>query len=289
LGNFLFRLGLIERQRARLACRVFYLYKCWIAGPLAFCNTGKTVSTKLLSVNSSSFFFACFLLCFASGVSFGQGGGPGSGPDEGGSNGQFESVESNLDQNTSSGFGGSTSTGGGEGVGELGSAVQFEEFDDNRNQGFVGATADQIQESGFIGRSVLLGSPLAEGASFGGGVNNVESNQINIGGTAAGGRGGFGATTNGVQIIRRSMRSRVRPSFEAPKLSEAEVSGRFERRMGLQPTDVTSSNGYSVALKNRTATISGMVGSRAESDRLVRQLRLEPGVYKVVNRLKVVD
>lgn len=256
---------------------------------MAFCNTGKTVSTKLISVNSPSFFFVFFFLCFASGVSFGQGGGTGPGPDEGGSTGQFETVESNLDQNTSSGFGGSTSTGGGEGVGELGSAVEFEEFDDNRNQGFVGATADQIQESGFIGRSVLLGSPLAEGASFGGGVNNVDSNQVNIGGTAAGGRGGFGATSNGVQIIRRSMRSRVRPSFEAPKLSEAQVSGRFERRMGLQPSDVASSSGYSVSLKNRTATISGTVGSRLESDRLIRQLRLEPGIYKVVNRLKVVN
>ncbi len=264
------------------------IYVCWIAGPLAFWNTGKTVSTKLISLNSS-FFCACFFLCFASGVSFGQGGDTEPRPDEGGSTGQFETVDTNFDQNTSSGSGGSNVTGGGEGVGELGSAVEFEEFDDNRNQGFVGATADRIQESGFIGRSVLLGSPLAEGASFGGGVNNVNSNQVNIGGAAAGGRGGFGAATNGVQVIRRSMRSRVRPSFDAPKLSEAQVAGRFERRMGLQPSDVASSNRYSVSLKNRTATISGSVGSRAESDRLIRQLRLEPGVYKVVNRLKVVN
>ena len=93
----------------------------------------------------------------------------------------FEPVETNIDQNNTNSSGGSTTTGAGEGVGELGSAVEFEEFDDTRNQGFVGVTADRIQESGFIGRSVLLGSPLAEGASFGGGVNNVDSNQGNIG------------------------------------------------------------------------------------------------------------
>ncbi len=277
------------RCRARLMSEVFELiYARWIAGPLAFCNTGKIVSTKLISFNLS-FVCACFFLCFASGVAFGQGGGGDPRPDEGGSTGQFEPVETNIDQNNTNSSGGSTTTGAGEGVGELGSAVEFEEFDDTRNQGFVGVTADRIQESGFIGRSVLLGSPLAEGASFGGGVNNVDSNQVNIGGTAAGGRGGFGAAGNGVQVIRRSMRSRVRPSFEAPKLSEAQVSGRFERRMGLQPSEVATSNSYSVSLKNRTATLSGSVGSKAESDRLIRQLRLEPGVYKVINRLKVVN
>ena len=186
------------------------------------------MSTKIISFNLS-FVCACLFLCFASGVTLGQGGGTEPRPDEGGSTGQFETIDTNFDQNTSTGSGGSSVTGAGEGVGELGSAVEFEEFDDTRNQGFVGATADRIQESGFIGRSVLLGSPLAEGASFGGGVNNVDSNQVNIGGTAAGGRGGFGATGNGVQVIRRSMRSRVRPSFDAPKLSQAQVSGRFER------------------------------------------------------------
>lgn len=232
------------------------------------------------------FFCACFFLCFGGGVSFGQGGGSEPRPDTGGSTEQFETVDSNIDPNAASGSGGSTVSGTGDGVGELGSAVEFDEFEDNRNQGFIGTTAEKIQESGFVGRSELLGSPLADGASFGGGVNNVDSNQVNIGGTGA---GGFGAATNGVQIIRRSMRSRVRPNFYAPKLSEAQVAGRFERRMDLQPGDIASSKNYSVSLKNRTATISGSVGSRADSDRLTRQLRLEPGVYKVVNRLKIAN
>ena len=243
------------------------------------------MSTKLISLNSL-FFCACFFLCFGCGVSFGQGGGAEPRPDTGGSTEQFETVDSNIDPNAASGSGGSTVSGTGDGVGELGSAVEFDEFEDNRNQGFIGTTAEKIQESGFVGRSELLGSPLADGASFGGGVNNVDSNQINIGGTGA---GGFGAATNGVQIIRRSMRSRVRPNFDAPKLSEAQVAGRFERRMDLQPGDIASSKNYSVSLKNRTATISGSVGSRADSDRLTRQLRLEPGVYKVVNRLKIAN
>tara|TARA_B110000495_G_C23027415_1_gene610845 strand:+ start:1959 stop:2660 length:702 start_codon:yes stop_codon:yes gene_type:complete len=232
------------------------------------------------------FFCACFFLCFGCGVSFGQGGGTEPRPDTGGSTEQFETVDSNIDPNAASGSGGSTVSGTGDGVGELGSAVEFDEFEDNRNQGFIGTTAEKIQASGFVGRSELLGSPLADGASFGGGVNNVDSNQINIGGTGA---GGFGAATNGVQIIRRSMRSRVRPNFDAPKLSGAQVAGRFERRMDLQPGDIASSKNYSVSLKNRTATISGSVGSRADSDRLTRQLRLEPGVYKVVNRLKIAN
>ena len=246
------------------------------------------MSTKLISLNSL-FFCACVFLCFGCGVSLGQGGDTEPRPDTGGSTSQFETVDSNLDSNTASGSGGSNVSGTGDGVGELGTAVEFDEFENTRNQGFIGTTAERIQESGFVGRSELLGSPLADGGSFGGGVNNVDSNQVNIGGTGAGGRGGFGAATNGVQIIRRSMRSRVRPNFDAPKLSEAQVAGRFERRMDLQPGDVASSKSYSVSLKNRTATISGSVGSRSDSERLTRQLRLEPGVYKVVNRLKIAN
>ena len=137
----------------------------------------------------------------------------------------------------------------------------------------------------------MIAPQLAEGAFVAGGVNDSSNSNVNISGGNAGGggAGGFGGATNGVTITRRSMRSRVRPSFSAPKFSGQQVRSRFNNHFVLQPGSQTMAKSYSINVQDRTAVLNGSVSTKAESDRLVRQLRLEPGVYKVVNRLQVLN
>lgn len=225
---------------------------------------------------------------------FAQGGtgGTGGGQVGGDTGGQADGGQANTGQNTGSTGSGST-TAEGEGVGDLGGAIELDEFsEDTRNQGFIGSSATRIQEFGFVGRpSVLIGPPLSEGASLGGGVNDSVGSTVNIGGgggnARGGGAAGFGAASNGVTITRRSMRSKVRPNFSAPRLNGAQVSNRFDSHYSLQPGSQFQRKNYSINIQNRTAFLNGSVTTLAESERLVRQLRLEPGVYKIVNQLQI--
>lgn len=192
---------------------------------------------------------------------------------------------------------GANVSGVGEGIGPIGQTVELDPFnveptDDTRNQGFVGATATRIQESGFIGRpGELIAPPLAEGALLAGGVNGSSNSTVSIGGGGTAGRGGagFGAATNGITITRRSMRSTVRPSFYAPQLTAQQVTTRFGNHFRLQPGPQSPAGSYTINVQDKTATLNGSVNTRAESDHLVRQLRLEPGVYKIVNQLRILN
>lgn len=173
--------------------------------------------------------------------------------------------------------------------------VNIEISDDTRNQGFVGATTNNIVGGGdtgyFIGAaSEESGPPLdsTNDASFGGGGNDF--NPITSGGGGGTGRqgGGFngaGGTTN--IITRRNIRAKLTPSFYAPRPSANAVSNRFQSRFNRQPGSSLAGNGYSISVEGRTAFVNGSVSSRADSERIVRQLRLEPGVYNIVNRLSI--
>jgi hypothetical protein len=198
-----------------------------------------------------------------------------------------------TDNTTNTGGGESTSVGEGEGVGDLDNAVQIESSDDVRNQGFVGATAPGIQGLGFVGAaSENSGPPLASGATFGGGVNNSVNSSFSAGGTNAGrggGAGGFTSADNGIRVTRRSLRAKLRPSFSSPRPAPEQVSNRFTDHFFRQPDSQNFQGQYSIRIENRTAYINGSVDSRADSDRLVRQLRLEPGVYAIVNQLKILN
>ena len=225
----------------------------------------------------------------------GGGGGGGGGDTGGGSQVVDPGVPPSTGQGGNAGNAGSNVAGAGEGVGELGNTVQLDPFnddtfDDNRNQGFVGVSAQAIDQRGFIGRpGELTGPPLAEGALGQGGINNQSNSTVNIGSTGGGRGAGFGAVTNGVTITRRNMRSNVTPSFYAPQRTDQQVSSRFNNRFVLQPGSQPESGSYSLTIQQRTAFLTGSVNTSAESDRLVRQLRLEPGVDKIVNQLKVLN
>ncbi len=226
----------------------------------------------------------------------GQVGTGGTGQVDGTTGGLINTGQTTGGQSTgsTSGSGSSNVSNSSQGVGDLGNAIELDDIVDNRNQGFVGATAARIQEFGFVGRpGELIAPPMADGSSFGGGVNDSTQSTINIGGGTTGGgnagRGvtGFSAAGNGVTITRRSLRSAVRPSFSAPQMSGAQVSTRFGNHFVLQPGAQSQPGSYSIDIRDRTAFLNGSVSTLAESERLVRQLRLEPGVYKVVNQLQI--
>ncbi len=177
---------------------------------------------------------------------------------------------------------------------DLSESLAIEISPDTRNQGFVGATAPRIQEFGFVGAaSDNSGPPLSEGATFGGGVNDSVGGGGGGGarGTAAGAGQGFGAAgaENGFTVIRSNLRTRLKPSYTYPTVSSAAISSRFNNRFYRLPEAENFAGQFSVSIQNRTATISGAVRTQQESDQIVRQLRLEPGVYSIDNQLKIMN
>ena len=177
----------------------------------------------------------------------------------------------------------------GEGVGDLDDAIDLQPTPDQRNQGFIGSNSVRIQESGFIGAPGEIAGPgLADDATLGGGVNNQGGSSVSIG--TGGGRGGFNAAAdNGFTVPRRSVRARLVPSFYSPPRPSQQVVSRFTNHFQQQPSAWQTGNNYSINIQNRTAFVNGTVGTRADSERLVRQLRLEPGVYKIVNQLQILN
>jgi len=211
----------------------------------------------------------------------GIGGGDGGGVDGGGVDGG-----GNLFGNGGGG-GGATTTDGGDGGVDLDGAAEldFGGAEDMRNQGFVGATAPGITEGGFVGAASPTFGELAEGATFGGGVNDGDSSSIPSGSGAGGGAGG-GANAGG-SVIRGGLRTRLRPAFRAPVIPARVVESNFNRNLSRQPTAQSLMGRYQVTIENKTATVTGFVDTQADADRLIRQLRLQPGVYGIVSRLQV--
>ena len=161
--------------------------------------------------------------------------------------------------------------------------IAIPEFEDRRNQGFVGVTGSNVQELGFVGGLSQFVGGSTEG-SFGGDVNTT------TGGGASGrsgGNAGFagGGTDNGFQLMRpKFIRTRLRVNFDAPQIPNEFISNQFSNRLNQLPA-VGGSPTVNVSINNRTATITGRTSSPEASVRIERQLRLEPGVSRVVNQL----
>ena len=181
----------------------------------------------------------------------------------------------------------------GDGSLDLSESLDIGFLDDTRNQGFIGATAPGIQERGFVGAaSDNSGPALAEGATFGGGVNDTVGGGGGGGARGNAGQGqGFGAAQdqNGFTVIRRSLRAQLRPRYDVKRVAPDVISSRFNNRFYRLPESDQFAGKFSISIENRTATIDGAVRSQEESDRIVRQLRLEPGVYKINNQLQVLN
>ena len=198
-------------------------------------------------------------------------------------------VTNNNNGNNNGGNTTNVTDGGETDVNVADNAVNINVTDDQRNQGFIGSNSVRIQESGFIGAPGEIAGPgLADDATLGGGVNNQGGSSVSIG--TGGGRGGFNAAAdNGFTVPRRSVRARLVPSFYSPPRPSQQVVSRFTNHFQQQPSAWQTGNNYSINIQNRTAFVNGTVGTRADSERLVRQLRLEPGVYKIVNQLQILN
>ena len=217
-------------------------------------------------------------------VDGGNGGGTGGGDTGGGVGGGDGGGAVN---NNFLGGGGAGTTDGGENVNLDGAAeLDFGGVPDMRNQGFVGATAPGITENGFVGAGSQTFGELAEGATFGGGVNDSATSSIPSG-SGGGGAGGFNGANAGGSVIRSNLRTRLRPAFAAPSIPSRVVEGNFNSNLARQPTAQSLVGRYQVRIENKTAIVTGVVDTQADADRLIRQLRLQPGVYGIVSQLQV--
>ncbi|MEM7785348.1 MAG: BON domain-containing protein [Planctomycetota bacterium] len=195
---------------------------------------------------------------------------------------------------------------GNDGQIEAPANVTLQTSEDVRNQGFVGATAEVIQNGresdgsdtsafdriqGFIGAaSETAGPQLVNGGTFGGNVNNTGTQFSGGGGgnLGRGGQAGLGAGSgNGFRVTRRSIRARVVPRFYSPPKSNAVIRDQFVQQYRSQPTSFGLSNNFRISMEGRTAYINGIVSSQFESQRIERQLRLSPGISKIVNQLQI--
>ena len=172
------------------------------------------------------------------------------------------------------------------------------DFEDLRNQGFIGSTAEIVSSSGFVGAATeQSGSPIVEGKSFGGGINEgftpVTSGSGGgggFGGGTRGGGGGFGTTSQlGFTVNRRSVpiRVRLRPQFASPIVTSSQLISRFNQNFYSQPSTVNLNGNFQVTIANDTATVQGSVATMQDANRIIDQLRLQPGVYRIENQLSI--
>jgi osmotically-inducible protein OsmY len=97
--------------------------------------------------------------------------------------------------------------------------------------------------------------------------------------------GGLGAGGNAG--VRRNVRNRLVNQVQVNRVPAAEVAQRFSTRLDRIPTVSGVGSNVQVELQNGTAVLTGRVPSAEASGKVERQLRLEPGVYRIDNRLEI--
>lgn len=164
-----------------------------------------------------------------------------------------------------------------EGVGEM--------IADERAQGFVGPTASAIEsgDTGDIGGSPGFIGPTKDRIEATSGGAEIQRE----GGSA--GQGSAAGETNGVFISRSSVRTRVVPNFSFDPIPNAVISRGFEQRLRRLPMDGrgSASQGVRVQIEGTTALISGVAANQQAIDDMLGQLRMEPGVYRIINDVRI--
>ncbi len=168
---------------------------------------------------------------------------------------------------------------------------------DNRNSGFVGPTAASLRQTGFVGPSSLSISGGQTGTNQAGQTGAARTTTATnrgasglVGTPGLGGRvgGAFGATggQSTFQVNRSSVRTPLTNLIQAPIKPGNQVAAEFMDRV-VRNAAIPQS-GYTVSVQNRKATVTGRL-TKAEADRVIRQLNLQPGVYKIDNQLEIID
>lgn len=201
---------------------------------------------------------------------------------------------------TNTGFGTGTGntgfgTGTGTGIGTnndlgglFGGAMDFGNAGDQETStgAFVGSSISNRPETGFVGPTAESVGSSAGGAGGGIGGGRTGLGGANRGGGAGGGQGGQGQN-GGMTVSRvRQVRTRVVPNFQARPVSTFQQSSRINRRLSFMPR-VRTSGSVSVSVRGGTAFLNGNVRNSAQARAIENQLRLEPGVRRIVNQTQV--
>ena len=236
-------------------------------------------------------FVLTFALLAIGSVGFSQDGGappidgglpPGI---DGGGDGDVDNGIDNGNANNNQGGGGG---GGGNAPGDVGELPTEvgEMIDDERSQGFVGPTNSAIESGNtdILGGSPGFVGPTAEVIESTSGGPQVQRD----GGTA--GRGSALGQVNGFVVSRSNVRARVVPNFSFPTVPTEVVSRDFQQRMSRLPSvQPSASLGIRVEIQGTTALISGVASNQQAIDDLMGQLRMEPGVYRIINDVRIAN
>ncbi len=203
----------------------------------------------------------------------GGGGGNVGGNTGGGDNSVVPAV---LPTTNNTGGGNTGTTGQGRQIDPnaiLNSIFSGEEIavqEDERQQNFVGNRSDLYFHPYSFYNENGLGS-IGQGGA----------------GRTTGGRGGGGGAQNFFVVTRRSIRSRVRATFAHPTVPNNVRSQAYNNRLARIPGMATVSNSVRMQVNGRVATLTGTVRTKEQKGLVERQARLEPGVFQIVNQIKI--
>lgn len=247
-------------------------------------------------------------------AAFGQGGGGGGGGGTGGTGGTGtiggtgSTIGSGSTGSTSGGLQSGTGSSSGLGSGSqaqpniqntanLNIGQQQAQFEALENP-FVGATASSLTAQGEPNSWVGNSAQSMTGSS-GGGTSGGSSNRAGTGGasglrnTGLGGMNQFGqmggaGSSMAFAIPRGGVRAGITNRIAIERPTNTAVGQRFQGRLARTPAAQSLDlRGISLTINGGTAIVSGQVASQEDAERIVRQLRLEPGIFRIDNRLTV--
>lgn len=159
--------------------------------------------------------------------------------------------------------------------------------DDRFINGFIGRTKANIEEQGFVGPTQGNLEQVSGSGTTGGATSGRTTGGQTGGFGGFGGFGGAGAT-NGFSITRSNVRARVRPNFSYRSIPTEVTATNFQNRIQRLPNlREASPQNISVKIEGTTATLNGSAPNQEAIDNLVGQLRMEPGVYRIVNQVQI--
>lgn len=148
--------------------------------------------------------------------------------------------------------------------------------DERQNTGFVGASQSAERGENASRLQFRFIGLVNENDAATGGANNVTPNRPNQG----------AANNNSSPRVQRArpVRARLVPRFSAPRVAPAAVSARVNQRLSSLPSTRRLASSMNVSVQGRTAFVNSSGMSQQQMSRVSRQLRLEPGIRRVVSR-----
>lgn len=212
------------------------------------------------------------------------GGGQNTGGQNTGNTGQLPTAVPTIPTNTAIPTPQQTTELGGQAdILDLGSfiegfniAPETEPIASERLQPFVGASLENFTEQN-------LAHPRSQIAPGSGGQSG--------GGNRTGGNrsGAQSGATNGFEIVRGGIRTRLVPKFQfnRAKLSGEAISTSFGSRLNRLPVAQTFAGNVNLSVEGRKGTLTGNVSSTEERAQVERLARMEPGIYQIDNQITV--